>query len=276
MYRAQQYTGVATLCLDALEVDPDNLELRVLRTRALLALRRDEEAKRELSRILRVGSETAEVFRLLGELAIRRGKLVAAETFLRHALRLSPGDRTTEALLDLVQSSNQPTVAVEKLPAATATVGCTLLPPVPRNTDGQNLPGDPGATGEVEAPDVIAEYDADSSYDRDAASSYDSYDSYADDDVPARPHRLALGTDYTPPLPHAIASAQPDPVSADIFGRYLVAIGALTAVQLHAALDYHRRAGISVGAAAIALGFASAPSVEGAVHAFHQTRYSAW
>jgi tetratricopeptide (TPR) repeat protein len=267
MYRAQQYTGVAALCADALEGDPDNLELRILRVRALLALRRDEEAKRELSRVLRWGSETAEVFCLLGELAIRRGKLQAAETFLTQALRLSPGDRKTEALLELVQSSNQPTVAVEKLPAATATVGCTLSP-VQRNTDGHNVPGDPGATGEVEAPDVIGEYDADSS---DADASFDG----SHDDMPARSPRLALGTDYTP-APLALAHVQPDPVSADIFGRYLVAIGALTAVQLHAALDYHRRSGIPLGAAAVALGFASAPSVEGAVHAFHQIRQNAW
>jgi hypothetical protein len=91
-----------------------------------MALRRDEEAQRELARVLRRDGETAEVFRLLGELAIRRGKLHAAEIFLRQAHRLSPDDPQIESLLDLVQSSNQPTVAVEKLPAATATVGCTL------------------------------------------------------------------------------------------------------------------------------------------------------
>lgn len=126
MYRAQQYTGVASLCADVLECEPDNLDLRILRARALLALRRDEEAQRELRCILRWNSETAEVFSLLSELAIRRGKLDAAVTFLKQALRLAPDDRKVAALLDLVRSSNQPTVAVEKLPAATATVGCTL------------------------------------------------------------------------------------------------------------------------------------------------------
>ncbi len=148
LFRSQQYTGVAALCEEALEIEPDNLELRILRVRALLALRRDEEATRELSRILRWGSETAEVFRLLGELAIRRGKLHAAETFLRQSLKLAPDDRKTQALLELVQSSNQPTVAVEKLPAATATVGCTLSP----EDDFTLAPPDGG-----EAPDVIGE-----------------------------------------------------------------------------------------------------------------------
>jgi Tetratricopeptide repeat len=257
MFRAQQYTGVAALCADALDGEPDNLELRVIRVRALLALRRDEEAQRELSRILRwssqTGEVTAEVFRLLGELAIRREKLRAAETFLRQALRLSADDRKTKALLELVQSSNQPTVAVEKLPAATATVGCTLSDEAP------------GADGEAGVGDGDEE---------DAARS--------------RPPRLALGTDYTPatpsPLPvshrsdrpehpeHPDPSMQPDPGPPDLFGRYLVVIGALTPVQLHAVLDYHRRAGIPVGAAAVILGFVTAPRVEGAAQSYHQAR----
>ncbi|HWM86691.1 MAG TPA: tetratricopeptide repeat protein [Kofleriaceae bacterium] len=224
MFRAQQYTGVASLCADALEGEPDNLDLRVLRVRALLALRRDEEARRELSRILRWHSETAEVFRLLGELAIRRSKLQAAETFLRQALKLSPADRKVEALLELVRSSNQPTVAVEKLPAATATVGCTL------------------SLEDALSDEAIHEFD----------------------DAPRAP-RFALGTDY-----------QPSPMvrPADLFGHYLVDIGALTPLQLRAVLDYHRRAGVRVGAAAVALGFASEPDVEGAAHAFHLTRHN--
>lgn len=123
MFRAQQYTGVASLCAGALEGEPDNFDLRLLRARALLAIRRDEEAHFELRCLLRWHSETSEVFGLLGELAIRRGKLDAAVTFLKQAQRLAPGERKIATMLDLLQSSNQPTVAVEKLPAATATVG---------------------------------------------------------------------------------------------------------------------------------------------------------
>ena len=199
LFRSQQYTGVAALCEEALEIDPDNLELRILRVRALLALRRDEEATRELSRILRWGSETAEVFRLLGELAIRRGKLHAAETFLRQSLKLAPDDRNTQALLDLVQSSNQPTVAVEKLPAATATVGCTLSPEI-----GFTLaPPDGG-----EAPDVIGEY-------------------VVNHHAMARVPRIAMGTDYPP---QHLRGSRPDVEPANQFGRYLVNIGYLTPV----------------------------------------------
>lgn len=214
MFRSHQYMGVASLCADVLECEPDNLDLRLLRVRALMALRRDDEAQRELARVLDRDSETAEVFRLLAELAIRRGKLRAAETFLKHALRLSPGDPQIEPLLDLVQSSNQPTVAVEKLPAATATVGCTLSPPSA---------------------------------------------SCAEADGWQRGLRFAHGTE---PLPRPV----------ERFGAYLVEIGALTPTQLGAALDYQRRAGVRIGTAAVALGFLSQPSVEGAARAFHVSR----
>ena len=223
MLRSQQYTGVASLCGEALEGEPDNLDLRVLRVRALLALRRDEEAKWELGRILRLHRETADVFRLLGELAIRRGKLDAAETFLKQALRLGPGDRKLAALLELVQSSNQPTVAVEKLPAATATVGCTLFASSGAGEDG---------------------------------------DEDGDEESAPRAPRFALGTDYSPPS------------ARNLFGHYLVDIGALTSLQLRAALDYHRRSGVRVGAAAVALGFVTEQNVEWAAHAFHVTRNS--
>jgi tetratricopeptide (TPR) repeat protein len=225
LFRAQQYTGTASLCGEALEVEPDNLELRILRVRALLALRRDEEARNELGRILRLHGETAEVFRLLGELAIRRSKLWAAEVFLKHALLLAPDDRKVEALLELVRNSNQPTVAVEKLPAATATVGCTLFESSP------HAPAD--------------------------SSSFPSHE-----DESPRPPRFALGTDHAPLLPKG----------ALLFGHYLVDIGALTPLQLRATLDYHRRSGLRVGAAAVALGFVSESSVEGAAHAYHVSR----
>jgi tetratricopeptide (TPR) repeat protein len=278
MYRAKQYTGVASLCAEALEGEPDNLDLRIMRVRALLALRRDEEATRELSKILRWGSETAEVFRLLGELAIRQGKAHAALTFLRQAVRLAPDDSRAASLLEvLVQGSNQPTVAVEKLPAATATVGCTLAPDddLAHDTAGSpaSSPVSPISPISIESrdlePEVIESMDAPMGDVDVAAEAPDVIAEYEDPDLPtheqSRPRtRFALGTDYSPP----------QSVAADLFGRYLVDIGALTPVQLDAALDYHRRAGIPVGAAAVALGYLSAPSVEGAAHAFHLSRYN--
>ena len=53
LFQSRQYGSAASICAEALELEPDNLDLRILRARALMALRRDEEAKREMSRALR-------------------------------------------------------------------------------------------------------------------------------------------------------------------------------------------------------------------------------
>ena len=213
----RRYAACADLCAEALAVEPENLDVRILRARALMALRRDEEATREVSRALRWHPDSSEAYRLLGELAIRRGKLTAAATFLAHAVRLAPDDATSLGLLDLVRSSSQPTVAVEELPAATATVGCSVL-----------------ASLAAEKTEPSA----------------------------SRPRRMAAGS-------------QAEQIGLQGFGRYLVDIGALTPRQLRAALDYHRRAGIRVGAAAVALGFLSEPRVEWAAYDYHSTRHVA-
>jgi tetratricopeptide (TPR) repeat protein len=126
LFRARQFPSVVAVCTDALADFSDNLHLRLLRARALLALRRDEEGQRELRECLRLDPRSARAYRTLGELSLRRDELESAEIFLREALRLDPGDPDAADLLDIAKSLNQPTVAVEKLPAATVTVGCTF------------------------------------------------------------------------------------------------------------------------------------------------------
>lgn len=229
LFQSQQYGSAASVCAEALELDPDNLDLRILRARALMALRRDEEAKRELSRALRWHPESGEAYRLLGELAIRRGKLKAASTFLRQAVRFSDDENASaRGLLDLIESSNQPTVAVEKLPAATATVGCPFSVPGP-------------------------------------------------DDIGLGSSNTVSRTEPAKPRARRVAAGSQNEATSELnlgerFGRYLVDIGALTPLQLRAALDYHRRAGVRLGAAAVALGFLSEPSVEWAAHDYHAGR----
>jgi tetratricopeptide (TPR) repeat protein len=219
---ARDFQGCAQCCAEALELEPANLDLRLLRARALMALGRESEATKELGRVLRWHPESSEGYLLLGQLAARRRKLCAAGTFLGHAVRLAPEDRRAHDLLELVQRSIQPTVAVEKLPAATATVGCLL----------------DGHTTEATAP------------------------------AQPRVKRLAAGSQAELP-----PREEPAPAGlAQRFGRYLVAIGALTPRQLRAALDYQRHTGIRLGAAAVALGFLSEPSVEWAAHDFHAAR----
>ena len=260
LFQSRQYGSAASICAEALELEPDNLDLRILRARALRALRRDEEAKRELSRALRWHPASGEAYRLLGELAIRRGKLKAASTFLRQAVRFSEENAGVRGLLELIESSSQPTVAVEKLPAATATVGCPFSVPKPDLGLGS-------ATTATEPARPRAR--------RIAAGC--SFSVPGLDQVGLGSATTTTTTEPSRPRSRRFAAGSQDESTAELnlgerFGRYLVDIGALTPIQLRAALDYHRRAGVRVGAAAVALGFLSEPSVEWAAHDYHAAR----
>jgi hypothetical protein len=97
--------------------------------RALLALRQDLEAQRQLGECLRRDPRCAAAYRLLGELALRNDELKSAEIFFRESLRIDPNDSHTEDLLHICISMIRPTAVVEKLPAATAAVGRPSSPP---------------------------------------------------------------------------------------------------------------------------------------------------
>lgn len=239
LFRARQFPGCVAVCTDALAQHPDNLHLRLLRARALLALRRDEEAQRELRDCLRRDPDFAQAYRLLGELTLRRDELLSAEIFLKEALRIDPSDRDAADLLEIVNSLNQPTVAVDHLPAAAATVGCPSFPK-PRRARSR--------------PPRLAQGSADRPRQRLARGTdsdvADGTSAGADTDVPTEPE--------APPARTRTG-----------FGQYLLKIGVLTPMQLQAALAYHRSARVRVGCAAVALGFVSEPKVEWAAHAYH-------
>ena len=108
LFRAGRYRHAASRCSEVLVDDPDNLGLHLLRVRALMALRCDEQAKRELGRLLRWRPDSGLAHRLLAELAIRLGKMTAAVTLLKRAVKLSPDDRTASSLLELIECLNRP------------------------------------------------------------------------------------------------------------------------------------------------------------------------
>lgn len=134
LYRARQYPGVAAVCAEAIETQPDNLYLRLLRARALLALRYDQEAQLELSECCRRDPRCAEAYRLLGELGVRRDEADSAAVFLREAIRLDPGDAQAKEWLGVAQAmiaknkvSVRPATVGEKLPAAPTVAGHSLF-----------------------------------------------------------------------------------------------------------------------------------------------------
>jgi tetratricopeptide (TPR) repeat protein len=102
-----------------------------LLARALLALRREEEAYHELSHCLRTDPRCAEAYGLLGNIALLRDEFRSAQIFLREAVRLDDKDEHAKEFLAITNHWIQPTAAVEKLPAATAAVG----PLAPRESD---------------------------------------------------------------------------------------------------------------------------------------------
>ncbi|MCE9573564.1 MAG: hypothetical protein K8W52_10445 [Deltaproteobacteria bacterium] len=244
LFRSRNYSCVVAVTTDAIDVEPDHVPLRLLRARAALALRRDLEAQADLGHVLRTDPRCGTAYRLLGELAARKDELASATIFLREAQRLDPDDRETLEWLALVDDMARPTAAPEKLPAAGAAVGHFFAPaPAP-------------------APDPIA-------------------------DAPTRTKlRVARGSEagMARSAPRfATVGHAPDPrtieddddlvdtrrPTASGFGQYLVEIGVMTPLQLRATLAYQRSAGIRLGAAAVALGFASAPKIEWASLAYH-------
>jgi tetratricopeptide (TPR) repeat protein len=90
MLEGGHHLGVLVLCTSALRDFGDGPQLRVLRARALMALRRLDEAERDLALGLRLRPQSATIHRLLCEVALSRGDLPRAELLLERALDLDP------------------------------------------------------------------------------------------------------------------------------------------------------------------------------------------
>lgn len=125
LFRARHHSSVVAVCASAIEQEHqgDHVPLRLLLAHSLMALRRNEEAHKQLSICLRKQPRCADAYRLLGHIALLKDQLDSSRIFLRTAKRIDPLDARSTELLDIVERLMQPTVAVEKLPAATATVG---------------------------------------------------------------------------------------------------------------------------------------------------------
>lgn len=126
LYAARHYPSVVAVCGDALDGETGCIELRLLRAKALLRLRRDVEAQVDLREVIRLAPKCGLAYRLLGELAARRDEHESARIFLREALRLDPHDREAHDWLAVVDSMVRPTAAADKHPAIAAAVGASI------------------------------------------------------------------------------------------------------------------------------------------------------
>ena len=128
LFRCRSYAGTVAVCSSIIDQCPENVDLRLLYARSLLALRRDAEAQQQLSQCLEQEPRCAEAYFHLGELALRRDELKSAEIFLREARRIDPHDLDIAELLAITIALHQPTAVADKLPAAAAVVGCPSPP----------------------------------------------------------------------------------------------------------------------------------------------------
>ena len=111
------------MCNDALDSEPDCVELMVIRARAHIALRRDLDAQADLRDIIRLDPQCAIAYRLLGELAARRDENESAAIFFREAIRLDADDDEARDWLAIVDVSLRPAAVVKKLPAPATAAG---------------------------------------------------------------------------------------------------------------------------------------------------------
>ncbi|MEO7096115.1 MAG: hypothetical protein ABI175_22830 [Polyangiales bacterium] len=116
LFAARHFPGVVAMCNDALEGEPDCVELMVIRAGAHIALRRDLDAQADLRDIIRLHPACGVAYRLLGELAARRDENESAAIFFREAIRLDPTDQQAHDWLAIVDVSLRPIPA----PAAAA------------------------------------------------------------------------------------------------------------------------------------------------------------
>ncbi len=122
LFEARHFPGVVAVCSDALEEEPECVELLVMRARAHIGLRRDLDAQADLRDIIRLAPQRGLAYRLLGELAARRDENESAAIFFREALRLDPADQAAADWLQIVDASVRP-AAVAHSPAPAAAAG---------------------------------------------------------------------------------------------------------------------------------------------------------
>jgi hypothetical protein len=123
LFDCRHYPGVVAVCTDALESEPECVEMLVMRARAHIGLRRDLDAQADLRDIIRLDPQCGLAYRLLGELAARRDENESAGIFFREALRLDPDDQAAADWLQIVDSSIRPAAVSKKFPAPAAAAG---------------------------------------------------------------------------------------------------------------------------------------------------------
>jgi len=289
LFEARHYPSVVAMCTDALDQEPGNVELLLMRARARLALRLDPEAQADLREVIRLDATCSLAFRLLGELAARRNEHEPAAVFFRVAARLDPSDREAQEWLRIVAALYEPragepsSLVVPPTDKRSAAVSRGPRehrdPPGPRFARGTQLPPEP-----EERPTRPFARSAKPAA-RPGASERPGDSSARGLGVPAS--TLPVATLAGPPPTQLPAKEAPRlaPHAADRstkrarapiaelpgFDEYLVANGILTPERLRAAQAYQRSMKVQLSTAIVTLGLATPQRIEWAAIA-HQSQ----
>ena len=305
LFEARHYPSVIALITDALDDEPDQVPLLLLRARARIALRRDFDAQADLRDIIRVDPQCALAYRLLGECAARRDENESAAIFFREALRLDPGEREAQEWLAIVEISARPAAAAYKLPAPAAAAGRfpSARGAVTRGQTGTDngtrsigspvRPGSHPRFAKGTVPPVEDEFSEELVTKPRVKPSSQAIRQAAADTVPptvderprssrgSAPDVSLMERSATEPV-RTLAGCQPlrRPLTqsrapqmpeAAGFGEYLVATGILTRERLRAAQAYQRSMKVQLATAIVTLGLATPQRIEWAAVA-HQAQ----
>ena len=295
LFEARHYPGVVAMCSDALDDEPECVPLLIVRARAHIALRRDLEAQADLRDIIRLDPQCSLAYRLLGQLAARRGEHDSAAIFFREALRLTPDDREAADWLRIVdqpappfggaagrahvpagEPQARPAAAVQILPAPAAAAGRFPSPPPQRGPVRRASSEPEAATLRRVAKGTEPPHDDGPTRPFARGSSPDT--PRPTTTMPEREVVLLTRRKDTPDEPvRTLHGARPRPLARGPtpelpgFGEYLVSCGVLTRERLRAAQAYQRSMKVQLSTAIVTLGLATPQRIEWAAVA-HQSQ----
>ncbi len=249
LFESRHFPGVVALVDVALEAEPEDVPLLLLRARAHFALRRDLEAQSDLRDVIRLDPQCGRAYRLLGELAARRDEYKSAAIFFREALRLDPDDTDASDWLAIVDIAYRPAAAASKSPALAAAAGR-----LPLGRTGRAISFRPPSEPEPPATAV-------------ARGSTPNGADWIPASNPFAGRRATISGASSGSRPMARSSIPELPG----FGDYLVSSGILTRERLRAAQAYQRSMKVQLSTAIVTLGLATPQRIEWAAVA-HQSQ----
>jgi tetratricopeptide (TPR) repeat protein len=261
LYDARQFPSVVAVTSDALETDPEQVPLLLIRARAYISLRRDLDAQADLRDIIRLDPGCGSAFRLLGTLAARRDEHDSAAIFFREALRLDPHDREASEWLAIVGNSAQ----ARRMPSySTSPVQRTIMPVTavrsisaparhPRFARGTETPTEAQLARGSEPKDAPLWKTPPPR----PSSQADDGDEDDSEEITERSHSGASQASFRPRPPTRGSTPE-----LPGFGEYLVASGILTRERLRAAQAYQRSMKVQLGTAIVTLGLATPQRIE--------------